>query len=127
MRQFIIQSIRPRRLWHRHGTVIIKAIPIQHPEHGITPDGQKGGPHTLDVLGVDPGVPDQHLGHPDDLVGPLLLVEVGAVAVGHGVGGHFMAIGVEILHMAVICPLVGDVECPLKRFWIIKFLTSFSW
>ena len=114
VRQFIIQGVRPRRDGDRHRTVVIKAVAIKHPEHSIATHGQKGGSHALDVFGVDPGVADEHLGHPDHLVGPLLLVEVGPVGVGDGVGGHLMAIGVQILHVAVISPLVGDVKCRLK-------------
>lgn len=108
-----VQSIRPGRVRHRHGAVIVEAVAVQHPEHGVATHGQEGGPHTLDVFGVDPGIPDQHFGHANDLVGPLLLVEVGAVRMGDSVGCHFMAIGIKILHLAIVCPLVRNVKCCL--------------
>ena len=108
-----VQSIRPGRVRHRHGAVIVEAVAVQHPEHGVSTHGQEGGPHTLDVFGVDPGIPDQHFGHANDLVGPLLFVEVGAVRMGDSVGCHFMAIGIKILHLAIVCPLVRNVECCL--------------
>ena len=108
-----VQSIRPGRVRHRHGAVIVETVAVQHPEHGVSTHGQEGGPHTLDVFGVDPGIPDQHFGHANDLVGPLLFVEVGAVRMGDSVGCHFMAIGIKILHLAIVCPLVRNVECCL--------------
>ena len=50
----------------------------------------------------------------DYLVGPLLLVEVGAVAVRDGVRCDLVTVGVEVLHVRVVGPLVGDVERSLQ-------------
>ena len=32
------------------------------------------------------------------------------MGVGDGVGGNLMALGVQVLHLAIVSPLVGDVE-----------------
>jgi len=72
----VVQGVRPDGVRHGHGAVVVEPVAVQHPEHGVATHGQEGGPHTLDIFGVDPGIPDQHLGHADDLVGPLLFVEV---------------------------------------------------
>ena len=111
----VVQSIRPSRVRHRHGAVIVEPIPVQHPEHGVSAHGQEGGPHTFDIFGVDPSIPDQHLRHANDLVSPLFFVKVGAVGMGDSVGGHFMAIGIKILHVAIVCPLMRYVECCLYQ------------
>ena len=65
-------------------------------------------------LGVDPGEPDEHLCLSDDLVGPLLLIEVGSVAMTDGMGGDLVAVGVQVLDLGVVRPLVGHVESTLK-------------
>ena len=110
MRQLIVKGVGPRRRRHRHGAVVNESVAVKHPEHGVAADRQEGGSHAFDVLWVDASVSDEHLGHADHLVGPLLLVEVGAVRMSDGVGGHFMAIGVQILHMTVVSPLMGHVK-----------------
>ena len=94
MRQLVVKGVGPRRRRHRHGAVVNESVAVKHPEHGVAADRQEGGSHAFDVLWVDASVSDEHLGHADHLVGPLLLVEVGAVRMSDGVGGHFMAIGV---------------------------------
>lgn len=84
--------------------------PVEHVEHGVSTHSQEGSPHALDVLGVDPGKPDQHLGLAHNLVGPLFLIEVGAVAVGDCMGRNLVTISVEVLDLRVVGPLVGHVE-----------------
>ena len=37
------------------------------------------------------------------------------MAVGDGVGGDLVTVGVEVLHLRVVRPLVGDVERGLKK------------
>ena len=110
----VLQGVRPAWGGDWHAGVVLEAVPSEHPEHGVTSYGQEGGPHTLDVLGVDAGVAHQHLGLPDHFVGPLLLVELGPVAVGHRVGSNLVAVGVEVLDLGVVRPLVGYVKCWLQ-------------
>ena len=102
----VLEGVGPAGAGHGHAGVVLEPVPPQHPEHGVSADGQEWGAHALDVLGVDAGVTDQHLGLADDLVGPLLLVELGAMAVGHRVRGDLVAVGVKVLDLGVVCPLV---------------------
>ena len=89
-------------------------LPVEHVEHGVASDGEEGSPHALDVLGIDAGEPDEHLGLSDDLVGPFLLVEICSVGVGDGMGGDLVAVSVQVLHLGVVSPLVGHVERRLE-------------
>ena len=84
--------------------------PAQHVEHFVSSNSQEGGSHPLDVSRVDSTKPDQHLSLAHNLIGPGLLVEVGPKAVGHSVGGHLVAISVQVLHLGIVGPFVGDVE-----------------
>jgi len=110
VRDLVVECIRPAGAADGHAGVVVEAVPSEHAEHGVAADGQEGCPHALDVLGVDAGVADQHLGLADHLVGPLLLVEVGAVAVRHRVGGDLVAVRVQVLHLRVVRPLMGNVK-----------------
>ena len=89
--------------------------PAQHVEHLVAANSQEGGSHALDVGGVDATEPDQLLGLAHDLVGPGLLVEVGPEAVGDGVGGHLVTVGIEVLDLGIVCPLVRNIEGRLDR------------
>ena len=84
--------------------------PAEHVEHLVPSNSQEGSSHTLDIGRVDPSKPDQQLCLAHHLVGPLLLVEVGAEGVGDCVGGNLVAVGVQVLHLGVVRPLVGHVE-----------------
>ncbi len=110
----VLQGVGPGGGAGGHAGVVVEAVAVEHVKHGVTADGQEGGAHALDVLGIDSGVADEHLGLADHLVGPLLLVEVGPVAVGDGVRGNLVAVGVEVLHLGVVGPLVGHVEGGLE-------------
>jgi len=115
MRLFVVKGVWPRGVRHRHGTVVNKSVAVKHPEHGVAAHSQEGGSHAFNILWIDASISDQHLSHPDHLVGPLFLIEIRPVRMGHSVGGHFMAIGIQILHMTVVSPLVGNVKCCLNR------------
>ena len=84
--------------------------PAEHVEHFVPTNSQEGSSHTLNIGRVDPSKPDQQLCLAHHLVGPLLLVEVGAKGVGDCVGGNLVAVGVQVLHLGVVRPLVGHVE-----------------
>ena len=110
MGHFVLQGVGPARGADGHARIVIESVSVQHVEHGVASDGQERRSHALDVSRIDSGVPNQHLGLPDDLVGPFLLVEVGAVAVSDGVRGDFVAVGVKVLDLGVVSPFVRDVK-----------------
>ena len=114
MRDFVVKGVWPRGIRHRHGTVVNESVAVKHPEHGVAAHRQEGGSHSFNILWINASISDQHLSHPDHLVGPLFLVEIRPVRMGDGVGGHLMAISVQILHMTVVGPLVGNVKCCLN-------------
>jgi len=109
----VLKGVGPRGGGSGHGAVVVEAISVEHVEHGVSSNGQEWRAHALDVLGVHTGESDEHFGLADHFVGPLLLVEVGTVAVGDCVAGHFVAVGVEILHLGVVRPFVRDVKSGL--------------
>ena len=84
--------------------------PAQHVEHLVTTDSQERSSHALDISGVHSSKPDQQLRLAHHLVRPLLLVEVGAKGVSDCVGSNLVTIGIEVLHLGVICPFVGHIE-----------------
>ena len=115
MRDLVVESVGPAGAADGHAGVVVQAVTTEHPEHGVATDSQERSSHPLDVLWVDAGVTDQHLGLSDDLVGPFLLVEVASVAVGHSVGGHLVAVGVQVLDLRIIRPFVRNVKGRLKN------------
>ena len=84
--------------------------PAEHVEHLVPTDSEERGSHTLDISRVHPSKPDQQLRLTHHLIRPLLLVEVGAKGVSDCVGSNLVTIGIEVLHLGVVCPLVGHVE-----------------
>lgn len=114
MGHFVLQSVRPTGRSSGHTGVIIETISVQHVEHVVSTNGQERSSHALDILGIDSGISDQHFGFSDHLVGPLFLVEIGSVTVSDGVRGHFVAVGVKVLHLRIVSPFVGDVEGGLQ-------------
>jgi len=111
----VLQGVRPRGCGDGHAGVVVEAVSSQRPEHGVSADGQEGGAHALDVLGVDAGVADEHLCLANHLVGPLLLAELGAVTVSDCVGGDLVTVGVQVLDLRVVRPLVRNVVCRFDR------------
>ena len=89
--------------------------PAEHVEHLVATDSQERSSHTLDVSRVDPSKPDQQLRLAHHLVCPLLLVEVRPKGVSDCVGSNLVTIGIEVLHLGVVCPLVGHIEGGLHR------------
>ena len=89
--------------------------PAEHVEHLVATDSQERSSHALDISGVHPSKPDQQLRLAHHLVRPLLLVEVRPKGVSDCVGSNLVTIGIEVLHLGVVCPLVGHVEGGLHR------------
>ena len=127
----MFQSVGPAGATGGHAGIVVEAVSVQHVEHSVSADSEEGSPHALDVLGIDTGVSNQHLGFADDFIGPLLLVEVGSVAVRNGVRGDLVTVGVEILNLRVVSPLVRNIKGRLKlrdkeiiSFKLEKYKTS---
>ena len=115
MRHLVFEGVRPSLLRGGHGAVVVEAVPPQGPEHLVSSDLQEGSAHAFDILGIDSGIADQHLGHANELVGPLDLVEALAIRVGDSVGGDLVTVGIHVLDLAVVRPFVRNVERRLER------------
>ena len=57
----VLASIVSGNTPQRHARVISEAIFTQSPEHRVAADGQEGGSHSSDVVGVDAGKPREDL------------------------------------------------------------------
>ena len=114
VRHLVLERVGPAGGGGGHAAVVVEAVAVEHVDHGVAADGEEGRAHALDVARVDAGEADEHLGLADDLVRPLLLVEVGAVAVRDRVGRDLVAVGVQVLHLRVVRPLMGDVVGGLR-------------
>ena len=131
MRHPVLQGVWPGWRLGGHGRVVIESVPVEychkiflttdrgaspaeHVEHSVSSHSQERSSHSLDVGGVDPSKPHELLSLSHYLVGPGLLVEVGTERVGNGMGGHFVAVSVEVLDLGVVSPLVGHVESGLN-------------
>ena len=57
----VLASIVSGNTPQRHAGVISEAIFTQSPKHRVTTNGQEGGSHTSDVVGVDAGKPCKDL------------------------------------------------------------------
>jgi hypothetical protein len=90
--------------------------PVEHPEHGVTADSQEGGPHALDVLGVDASVAHQHLSLSDDLKWKLLFRIT-------YVGKHTLLYCIRFQAMPLLSFFYKEMHLTLLT---IKFVTNFK-
>ena len=79
--------------------IVAVSIPAEHVEHLVAAHGQEGGPHALDIRRVDAAESNQQLRLADHLVGPFLLVEVGAKGVGDCVRRNLVTVSIQVLHL----------------------------
>ena len=103
---------------YRHARVVREVGLVQHREHVVAADGQEGGADPAHVLQLDAREPGEDLPLARHLLGPLLLGELLAEAVGDGVGGDLVPVGVEGLHQRVVRPLMAATSRQsISRMW----------
>ncbi len=85
-------------VYHDHVYLSV-VVPAEHVEHLVAADGKEGGPHPLDIGGINAAEADQQLSLADHLVGPLFLVKVSPKRVGDRVRGDLVAVCVQVLHL----------------------------
>uniref|UniRef100_A0A8D8ACU8 (northern house mosquito) hypothetical protein n=1 Tax=Culex pipiens TaxID=7175 RepID=A0A8D8ACU8_CULPI len=109
----VVQRVRPAWrtvLVHRHGRVVREVEVVQHLEHLVASDGQERSAHSTHVVQLDATVRGQDLTLAGNFTGPLFRRESLTEAMRNGVGCHLVSIGVQVLHLAVVGPLVRHVE-----------------
>jgi len=97
-------------LVHWHGGVVGEVLLVQHLEHVVAAHGEEGRPHASNIVHPDTPIGGHDLPLAGDLLRPLPLRELLSETVSNGMGRNLMAVSIQVLHLAVVSPLVGDVE-----------------
>ena len=106
----VLECVGPGRGAGGHGGVVVQTVPAEHVEHLFSAHGEEGDSHTLDVRRLHAGVSDEKLCLSDDIIGPLLLVEVGSEGVSDDVGRDLVAPCVHTAEQVLVERLVEIVD-----------------
>ena len=102
MGQLLVECIGPERglgVLGGEGRVVPQSVASEAGEEGVPASDQEGCTEATNVLRPDGAVLDEQLGLPHGLPGPQLLAPGLWGGVGDGVGGHLVALAVQVLDL----------------------------